>query len=105
MRDEHLREDAKQLLRVSYERQAARGEVGLRVDLRVGAEERGLSADSPHLASLVDYMEVAGWIKQDPDAFDVAGGVHVKGGGFDRTVSTVKMKAGDAALNGISENF
>ena len=31
--------------------------------------------------------------------------VRVKGGGFDRTVSTLKMKAGDAALNGISENF
>ncbi len=31
--------------------------------------------------------------------------MRVKGGGFDRTVSTVKIKAGDAALNGISENF
>lgn len=69
-----LREDAKRLLRVSYERQAAQGEVGLRVDLGAGAEERGLSADSPHIASLVDYMEVAGWIKPDPGAFDFAGG-------------------------------
>ncbi|MDP9475660.1 MAG: hypothetical protein M3R38_08220 [Actinomycetota bacterium] len=74
MQDEQLREDAKQLLRVSYERQAARGEVGLRVDLGAGAEERGLGADSPHLAALVDYMEVAGWIKPDPGAFDAAGG-------------------------------
>ena len=69
-----LREDAKRLLRVSYDRQAAQGEVGLRVDLGAGAEERGLSADSPHIASLVDYMEVAGWIKPDPGAFDFAGG-------------------------------
>lgn len=74
MQDRHLREDAKQLLRVSYERQTARGEVGLRVDLGVGAEERGLSADSPHLASLIDYMEVAGWLKPDPGVFDAAGG-------------------------------
>ena len=75
MQDERLklREDAKRLLRVSYEQQAAQGEVGLRVDLGAGAEERGLSADSPRLASLVDYMEVAGWIKPDPGAFDAAG--------------------------------
>ena len=65
-----VREGAKRLLRVSYERQTAQGGVGLRVDLGAGAEERGLSADSPHLASLVDYMEVAGWIKLDPGAFD-----------------------------------
>jgi hypothetical protein len=69
-----LREDAKRLLRVSYERQTAQGGVGLRVDLGAGAKERGLSADSPHLASLVDYMEVAGWIKPDPGAFDFADG-------------------------------
>ena len=73
MQDEYLKEDAKQLLRASYERQAARGEVGLRVDLAAGAEERGLGADSPHLAAVVDYMEVAGWIKPDPGAFDFAG--------------------------------
>ena len=65
-----LREDAKRLLRVSYEQRTAQGEVGLRVDLGAGAEELGLSTDSPHLASLVDYMEVAGWIKLDPGAFD-----------------------------------
>ncbi len=76
LQDEHLRlrEDAKRLLRVSYERQATQGEVGLRVDLGAGAQERGLSADSPHLTSLVDYMEVAGWIKQDPGVFDSASG-------------------------------
>ena len=76
MQDERLRlrEDAKRLLRVSYGRQTAQGEVGLRVDLGAGAEERGLGADSPRLATLVDYMEVAGWIKPDPSAFDFAGG-------------------------------
>ena len=74
MQDERFREDAKWLLRESYERQAAQGEVGLRVDLGAGAEERGLSADSTHLASLVDYMEVAGWIKPDPGAFNFADG-------------------------------
>ncbi len=48
--------------------------MGLRVDLGAGAEERGLIADSPSLASLVDYVEVAGWIKPDPGAFDFADG-------------------------------
>ena len=69
-----LREGAKRLLRVSYEWQTAQGGVNLRVDLGAGAKERGLSADSPRLASLVDYMEVAGWIKPDPGAFDFADG-------------------------------
>ena len=47
MRDERLmlREDAKRLLRVSYEWQTAQGEVGLRIDLGAGAAERGLEAD------------------------------------------------------------
>ena len=62
MEDERLREDAKQLLRVAYERQVASGDVGLRVDLGAAAGERGLSADSPHLFGLVDYMDVAGWV-------------------------------------------
>ena len=65
MQDDRLREDAKQLLRVAYEQQVRQGDVGLRVDLAVGAEQRGLSADSPHLTALVDYMEVAGWIEAD----------------------------------------
>ena len=66
MQDERLREDAKQLLRTAYERQVASGDVGLGVDLRAAAEERGMDHDSPYLAALVDYMEVAGWIEQDP---------------------------------------
>lgn len=76
MRGEHLRirDDARRLLRASYERQAVPGEVGLRVDLGAGAKERGLGGDNPHLASLMDYMQTAGWIKPDPSAFDAAGG-------------------------------
>ncbi len=66
MQDERLREDAKQLLRVAYERQVTSGDVGLEVDLGAGAEERGLDAGSPHLVTLTDYMEVAGWIEEDP---------------------------------------
>ncbi|MGI8860866.1 MAG: hypothetical protein ACR2HO_12075 [Rubrobacteraceae bacterium] len=68
MQDERLREDAKQLLRVAYERQVVQGDVGVGVDLRAAAEERGLGADSPHLVALTDYMGVAGWIKPDTAA-------------------------------------
>jgi DNA-binding PadR family transcriptional regulator len=46
----------------------ARGDVGLGVDLGAAAEERGISKDSPHLATLTDYMEVAGWIEADTAA-------------------------------------
>jgi hypothetical protein len=68
MQDERIRDDAKQLLRVAYERQVAVGDVGLGVDLLAAAEERGLGHDSAHLAALVDFMEVAGWIEPDPGA-------------------------------------
>jgi hypothetical protein len=66
--DERLREDAKQLLRVAYERQVASGDVGVRVDLGAAAEDRGLGADSPHLVTLTDYMRVAGWVEPDTAA-------------------------------------
>ena len=68
MQDERLREDAKQLLRVAYERQVAGGDVGLGVDLGAAAEERGMRRDSPHLAALADYMGVAGWVEPDAAA-------------------------------------
>ncbi len=42
MQDERIREDAKQLLRVAYEREVAGGDVGLGVDLPAAAEERGV---------------------------------------------------------------
>jgi hypothetical protein len=66
MQDEkNLREDAKQLLRVVYERQVAGGGKVTQVDLAAGAEERGLSPTSPRLGVLVDYMEVMGWVEVD----------------------------------------
>lgn len=68
MQEERLRADAEQLLRVAYERQATRGEVGVGVDLGGAAEERGLGADSPHLAALADFMVVVGWVEPDMDA-------------------------------------
>ena len=68
MENERLREDAKQLLRVAYDREVARGDVGLSVDLGAAAEERGMSHVSPHLATLTDYMEVAGWVEADTAA-------------------------------------
>lgn len=65
MQDERLREDAKQMLRVAYEREVASGDVGVGVDLGAAAEERGMRRDSPHLVTLADYMGVAGWIEPD----------------------------------------
>lgn len=38
------------------------------MDLPAAAEHRGMGHESPHFASLVDYMEVAGWIEEDPGA-------------------------------------
>ncbi len=38
------------------------------MDLPVAAEQRGVGHDSPHLATLVDFMEVAGWIERDQGA-------------------------------------
>jgi hypothetical protein len=74
VQDERLREDAKQLLQIAYERQVASGDVGLGVDLRAAAEERGMGYESRYLAALVDYMEVAGWIEQDPGADPIGRG-------------------------------
>jgi hypothetical protein len=74
VQDERLRDDAKQLLQIAYERQVASGDVGLGVDLRAAAEERGMGYESRYLAALVDYMEVAGWIEQDPGADPIGRG-------------------------------
>ena len=59
-----VREDARRLLRVAYERQVASGAEVTRLDLTAGAEERGLGG--ARLASLVDFMEVVGWVEVDP---------------------------------------
>ncbi|MDP9487121.1 MAG: hypothetical protein M3Q49_15270 [Actinomycetota bacterium] len=68
-----LREDAKQLLRVSYERQVASGGRVTQVDLGAGAEECGMNAASPRLGVLLDYMEVMGWVEADLFARDAVG--------------------------------
>jgi len=77
MQDERMREDAKQLLRVAYEREVSVGDVGLGVDLPAAAEERGVGHDSRYLAALVDFMEVAGWIEPDPGADPIGRGAEV----------------------------
>jgi hypothetical protein len=69
---DQLRDDAKQLLRVAYERRAVDSTEGMQVDLSAAAVHRGLSPSSPQLNSLVDYMEVAGWVHRDPASRDVA---------------------------------
>ena len=71
MQDEQLREDAKQLLRVAYEQRSVRGAEGMQVDLADAAVERGLTHGSPHLGALVDYMEVMGWVEEDPVSHNI----------------------------------
>ncbi len=46
----------------------------LATNLPAAAEERGVGQDSPHLAALVDFMEVAGWIEPDPGADPIGRG-------------------------------
>jgi hypothetical protein len=42
-------------------------------------EGRGMGHDSPHLAALVDFMEVAGWIEPAPRADPIGrGGVGMR---------------------------
>jgi hypothetical protein len=65
LQDERLREDAKQLLRVAYELRVVDGTREMQVNLTAAAEHRELGPDSPHLAMLVDFMEVVGWIEVD----------------------------------------
>jgi hypothetical protein len=65
MRDAQLREEAKHLLRMAYEQRAARGGEGMQVDLTEATRHRGLTHVSPHLDTLVDYMEVTGWVEQE----------------------------------------
>ena len=68
-----LREDAKQLLQVAYERRVkGMGDV-TQVDLAAGAEPRGLSLDSSRLIALVDFMEVARWVEEDIFTRDTSG--------------------------------
>jgi hypothetical protein len=66
MQGEHVREDAKQLLRVAYEQRAMRGSEGMNIDLAEVTRYRGMTRVNSHLDMLVDYMEVTGWVEQDP---------------------------------------
>src|ERR671917_2287506 len=68
------REDARLLLRVSYERQVAGGGQVTHVDLGSGAEEFGMDAAGHRFAALLDYMEVMGWAEKDLFAQDASGG-------------------------------
>jgi hypothetical protein len=72
--DGGLREDAKQLLRVSYERQVAGGGQVTQVDLGAGAEQLGMDAGGHRFAALLDYVEVMGWAQTDLFAHDASGG-------------------------------
>jgi hypothetical protein len=79
MQDAQLREDAKHLLRVAYEQRAVRGGEGMQVDLAEAVRYRGLTHVSPHLDTLVDYMEVTGWVEQeDPMYHDVVTGHFIR---------------------------
>jgi hypothetical protein len=65
MQNEQLREDAKQLLRLAYEKRAVRGSEGMQVDLAEATKYRGMTHVSPHLDILMDYMEVTRWVEQE----------------------------------------
>ena len=69
-----FREDARRLLRISYERQVAGGRQVTHVDLGTGAEELGMVACGARFDILLDYMEVMGWAEKDLFAHDASGG-------------------------------
>ena len=69
-----FREDARRLLRVSYERQVAGGGQVTHVDLGAGAGELGMDAAGHRFVALLDYMEVMGWAETDLFAQDASGG-------------------------------
>jgi hypothetical protein len=74
-RDGGLRDDARRLLRVSYERQVAGGGQVTHVDLGAGAGELGMDADGARLGVLLDYMDVMSWVETDLFAHDASGAV------------------------------
>ena len=76
--DGGLRDEARRLLRVSYERQVAGGGRVAHVDLGAGAEELGMDADGARLGALLDYMDVMGWAETDLFAHDALGGGAVR---------------------------
>jgi hypothetical protein len=79
MQDALLREEAKHLLRVAYEQWAVRGGEGMQVNLAEAMRHRGLTHISPHLDTLVDYMEVTGWVeREDPMHHDAVTGHFIR---------------------------
>jgi hypothetical protein len=67
MQGEHVREDAKQLLRVAYGQRPVLGSEGMQIDLAEAMRYRGMTRVGSHLDMLVDYMEVTGWVeREDP---------------------------------------
>jgi hypothetical protein len=72
--DGGLRDEARRLLRASYERQVAGGGRVTHVDLGAGAEELGMDAEGDRLGVLLDYMDVMGWVETDLFAHDASGG-------------------------------
>ena len=68
------RDDARRLLRVSYERQVAGGGRVTHVDLGAGAEELGMNTAGHRFVELLDYMEIMGWAETDLFAHDASGG-------------------------------
>ncbi len=73
-RDGGLRDDARLLLRASYERQVAGGGRVSHVDLGAGAVELGMDAGGHRFVALLDYMDVMGWVETDLFAHDASGG-------------------------------
>ena len=73
-----FRDDARRLLRVSYERQVAGGGRVTHVDLGAGAEEFGMDSAGHRFAALLDYVEVMGWAEKDLFANDASGGGAVR---------------------------
>ena len=69
-----FREDARRLLRISYERQVAGGGQVTHADLGAGAAELGMDADGHRFSALLDYVEVMGWAEKDLFAHDASGG-------------------------------
>ncbi len=77
-RDGGLRDEARRLLRVSYERQVAGGGRVTHVDLGAGAEDLGMDAAGHRFVALLDYMDVMGWVETDLFANDASGGGAVR---------------------------
>jgi hypothetical protein len=77
-RDGGLRDEARRLLRASYERQVAGGGQVTHVDLGAGAVELGMDASGRRFVALLDYLEVMGWAETDLFAHDALGGGAVR---------------------------